>query len=72
MEEQITSVYNIKEHFPRERPKHRKQLTVQEMCQNPSEQALSLPLSLQLPVAVFLLVSLHHHLFLKIYPQMIP
>ena len=33
MEEHLTSVYKIKEHFPRERPKHTKQLTLQEMCQ---------------------------------------
>jgi hypothetical protein len=39
IEEQLTSIYKIKEHFPRESSKHMKQLTLQEMYQNPSEQA---------------------------------
>jgi len=33
MEEQLTSVHKIKEHFPRERPKYTKQLTLWGMCQ---------------------------------------
>jgi hypothetical protein len=33
MEEQLTSLYKIKEHCPREGPEHMKQLTLQELCQ---------------------------------------
>jgi hypothetical protein len=59
-EEQLTSVCKIKERFLRE------------MCQNPSEEPLSLSLSLRLLVAVFLQLSLHHQMFLIISPQRVP